>query len=107
MEGLYDIAWDVKASKALRKYYNYYQKNASASVAERFALAIVEAVETLLEQPERYPVDKHLAHLPQQYRALPVWNFKVVYEFTGYEIIILFIYHTKQSPARIRREFEN
>lgn len=107
MQGTYDIAWDIKASKALRKYYDYYNKNASKAVAERFALAIVEAVETLLEQPERYPVDKNLSHLPERYRAIPVWNFNVVYEFTGYEILILFIYHTKQNPARIRREFEN
>ncbi|MFN0034988.1 MAG: type II toxin-antitoxin system RelE/ParE family toxin [Saprospiraceae bacterium] len=107
MESTFDIAWDAKATTALRKYYNYYKKNASVLVAERFTSAIAEAVETLLEQPERYPVDKHLAHLPQTYRALPVWNFKIVYEFTGFDIFILFIYHTKQSPARIRREFEN
>lgn len=75
-------------------------------MAERFSGAISEAVETLLEHPERYPRDKHLAHRTENLRSIPVWNFKVVYEFTGAEIIILFIYHTKQSPERIKREFE-
>jgi plasmid stabilization system protein ParE len=107
MGDMYDIAWDIKATKALRKYYAYYKENASPEVAERFASAIMEAVETLLDQPERYPIDRHLSHLPQQYRSIAVWNFKIVYEFTGFEIFILHIYHTKQSPARVRREFMN
>lgn len=102
----YDLCWDAKATKLLRKYFNYYKKNASLAVAERFQQAITDAVETLLEHPERYPSEKLLAHLPQNYRSIPVWNFKIVYEFTGMELIIVFIYHQKQHPDNIRKSFE-
>ena len=102
----YDLSWDVKAMKALRNYYNYFKKNASVAVAERFLEAVSQAVETLLEQPERYPREKLLLHLPQNYRTIPVWDFRIIYEFTGYELMVLFIYHARQDPKKVKKAFE-
>jgi len=103
MEFLPDLCWDETALRAMRKTFNYLRKNASESVALKFKNQVFEAVETLLEHPERYAYDRLLLENPPRYRSIPVNDYRIVYEFKQNTIFILLIYHSRQNPEKVKK----
>lgn len=103
MEQAYDICWDEKAMQAMRNIFNYLKKNASEKVANEFREQVFDKVGSLLEHPERYSYDRILMTNPPAFRSIPIGKYRVVYKFTGHAIFILFIYHTSQSPRKIKK----
>jgi len=57
----YDVAFSVHAGCDLREIRRYLTKNASARVALKIVAGLFEAIETLQDQPERYPPEPLLA----------------------------------------------
>lgn len=58
-------------------------------------------------QPERHPLEPMLQDRPEKFRYIAIKNWKIIYEFTGQEILILFIFNVKQNPQILLDNFED
>jgi toxin ParE1/3/4 len=67
---------------------------------------IVGAAEPLRTQPERYPLEPQLQNLPDKYRFIKVGLYKIIYTFTGQEVIITHVFHSKQDPSKLKKHFK-
>jgi plasmid stabilization system protein ParE len=102
----FDIGWSNRAGKDLLKIKAYILENASETVAQKVLFRLYNAVEPTRTQPERYPLDPRLKKLGN-YRFIKVWNYKIIYEFTGNQIIVHRVIHSKQDMRRLVRSFKN
>jgi len=103
----YDIAWDVKATDRLKEIYEYIRDNYSEKSAEKIRNELFNSVGILRKHPESGSREPMLRHLPENYRFVLVRKkYKIIYEFTGTEIRILYIHHTSQNPQNILEGIE-
>jgi toxin ParE1/3/4 len=101
MNELFEIAWSNKAGKDLENIKLYLTENGSEQTALKVLKGIFNAVHTLSEQPERYPLHTRFKKFGN-YRYINKWSYKVIYEFTGHQVIIHRVSHVKKNPSRIR-----
>ena len=101
----FDIAWDAKAGEDLDLIFEYLTENVSENVAQKVKKEIVTAVRRLQTQPESFPPDPLLHSRPENFRYIRLWNYKIVYEFTGREVIVLRIFHFRQNLAEQYKNF--
>ncbi len=98
----YEIAWNSKSGKDLATIKAYLIDNTSEYTALKVIKGLIQIVHTLEEQPERYPI-----YLPLRkygnYRYIVKWNFRIVYEFTGHQVIVNRIIHTKRA-YKVRKD---
>lgn len=100
----FDIGWSNKAGKDLLSIKQYLCDNASEAVAEKVLFKLFNSVEPTRLQPERFPIEPRLKKYGN-YRFIKVWSYKIIYEFTGNQIIVHRIIHTKQNMKRQIRYF--
>ena len=100
-----DIAFTVRAGKDLQNIRKYLTSKASASVARKVLLRLFDAIETLRAQPERYPPEPLLKE-HGNYRVIRKASYKIFYEYTGQEIIILRVIHTRRDLTKIFTNFK-
>ncbi len=100
----YDVAFSIHAGRDLREIRNYLTKKASAKVATKVIAGLFDAIETLQEQPERYPPEPLLAD-HGNYRVIRKGVYEIFYEFTGYDIYIYRIVHSKRDLSRLFKRF--
>lgn len=106
MEDSFDITWDSGAAKRLKEIYQWYTKNVSEERANIIRFEIVTAVQRLATHPEIFPIELSLLDLPYIVRYVRALDFKVLYTFTGHEVIVAYIHHVKQNPANIAAHFK-
>ena len=92
-----EIIWNKKASVYFRKAYDRI-KEESPDNAEKVKDGITEIVDSLPDNPEKYPPDKFRKSNPGNYRAFEKYSYRVAYKHTEKEIRILRIRHVKQEP---------
>jgi len=100
-----NIAFSVQAGKDLRNIRSYLTRKASASVARKIIIGLFTAVETLHVHPERYPPEPLLAQYGN-FRVIRKGKYKIFYEYTGQEIIILRVIHSKRNLKKIFERFK-
>lgn len=105
MEQQYDICWDVEAGKQLKKIYQYIRVNYSEKSAKKIRKLIIDRIDGLRTNPERYPPEPLLSHHKENFRFIVVKPYKVIYEFVNQEVRILFIYSTSQDPKKLQEFF--
>ena len=101
MEQDYDICWDIKAGKQLKKIYQYIKKNYSERSAKKIRKTIIDKIDGLRNNPERYPPEPLLSNRKENFRFILVKPYKIIYEFTNQEVRILYIYSTYQNPSKL------
>lgn len=101
MAQLFNIFWDLKADEALDEIHDYYLENYSKKVANKLRREIIDKIEILIEHPEVYPPEPLLKEIPGNLRYILVRHFKVIYEFTGQEVLILYIFNTNKNPDKL------
>lgn len=101
----YEIAISFRAGRDMREIRRYLRQNASDKIAEKIVAGWFEAMETLREQPERYPPEPLLA-AHGNFRVIRKGSYKIFYEFTGFDIYIHRIIHAKRDFGRIFRDFK-
>ena len=106
MEQEYDVCWDVEAGIQFKKIYKYIKKKASEKSANKFRKTIIDRIDELRLQPERYPPEPLLSHRKENFRFILVKPYKVIYEFANQEVRILFLYNTRQNPDKILEYFK-
>jgi toxin ParE1/3/4 len=101
----YDVAFSIHAGRDLREIRRYLTRKASAKVAAKIIAGLFEAIETLQEQPERYPPEPLLAK-HGNYRVIHKGVYEIYYEFTGYDIFIYRVVHGRRDLQRLFKRFK-
>ena len=101
----FDIGWSNRAGKDLLRIKEWLTENASEVVATKVLFRLYNSVEPTRTQPERFPPEPRLKKLGN-YRFIKVWSYKIIYEFTGNQIIVHRIIHTKRDLKRMVRSFK-
>ncbi|ELR67992.1 hypothetical protein C900_01288 [Fulvivirga imtechensis AK7] len=52
--------------------------------------------------PEKYPKEPYLLDEPNNYRSVSKWSYKLIYEVTENEVIIVMLFHSSQDPEKIK-----
>lgn len=100
----YDVAFSIHAGRDLREIRRYLTKNASTRVALKVISGPFESIETLQEHLERYPTEPLLAK-HGNFRVIRKGIYEIYYEFTGYDIYIYRIVHSKRDLVRLFKGF--
>jgi len=100
----YDVAFSFRAGRDMREIRRYLKEKASEQVAQKVILGLFEAIETLQEQPEPYPQEPLLVE-HGNYRVIRKGAYDIFYEFTGHDIYIYRIVHSKRDLQRIFKRF--
>jgi plasmid stabilization system protein ParE len=88
--------WTERAAKSLTVFCSYIELD-SPSAAKRVRKEIVKTAAKLSLHAEIYQLDEVLADPELNIRRFFRWNYKVVYQVHEKEVIILNIFHTRQS----------
>ena len=105
MNESFDIGWSSQVGKDLNKIKAFLLENASEEVARKVVHGLLNAVEPTRLQPERYPREPRLRKLGN-FRFIKKWNFKIIYEFTGNQIIVTRIIHSRRDFKQFIRTFK-
>ncbi|OFX60566.1 MAG: hypothetical protein A2046_11345 [Bacteroidetes bacterium GWA2_30_7] len=96
------IKWSLYAKNSLDIIVDYIKQD-SPENAKMVKQTLINLVGTLSDFPDKYPLDPFIKAEKGNFRFISKWNFKIVYEITDVEIIIIDIFHTAQSPEKINK----
>lgn len=99
----YKVIWDDEAKASLRSIYNYIRNRSSVEQARKVRDEIRELVKSLGFIPHKYVEDPFLKDEPGDNRFKVIWSYKIVYEVTKEEVIILDIFHTSRDPKNLKK----
>ena len=88
------VRWHLEAGAEAEAAARWYRER-SAATAERFVGEIKQAIETILEAPQRWPVGFRSTRKVK----LPCFPFLVVYRESDQTIAILAIAHGRRRPG--------
>ena len=91
------VIWNKNAVDYLSESLIYISQTSSFQ-AENVENGIMEKIYGLLNNPERYPIDKFKKNNPGNYRAFETHSYRVAYHYTETQIEILRIRHVRQEP---------
>lgn len=99
----YTVIWDDEAKASLRSIYNYIKKRESIDQARKVRDEIKDLAKSLGFMPHKYAEDPFLKDEPGDNRFKVIWSYKLVYEVTKKEIIILDVFHTSRDPQNLKK----
>lgn len=73
----------------------------SVPAAKRIRSKIRLTTKSLKKNPERFARERYLDDIPGNIRSVVVWSYKIVYEVTKQDVIILNIFHTSRNPENM------
>ncbi len=91
------VNFDDLAKLQLKKACDFIKKD-SLKNADKVKKEILESVQSLAFQPEKYPPDKYKISNDGSYRAFELHHFRIVYKVLQAEIRIIIVRHTKMEP---------
>ena len=71
-------------------------------MATKVISRLYNSVDPTRTQPERFPLEPRLKKFGN-YRFIKVWSYKIIYEFTGNQVIVHRIIHSKRDLRRLLR----
>ena len=101
------LLWDPRAVASLRDIFDYLSWRESKSVAQRVTNAISNKAKNLLPFPHKHPLEPNLTHLSGEFRFCVQWSYKIIFEVTDTQVLILDIFHTSRDPKHINPEPQN
>ncbi len=93
----YEILWNAPSKRQLRNIYNYIQEQSTQN-ANSFLDKILDTIDGLRINPERYGLDKYKRNNDGSYRYIEIYRYRVAYRIYKNEIRILRIRSTDQEP---------
>ena len=97
------VYWTRIAENKLTDIYNYYEIEASISVAERLVQELIDRTINLEKNPFIGQKEELLAKRPQGFRYLVYKNYKIIYwvNTNKKRIEIANVFNTRQNPIKI------
>ena len=103
----FEIVYAPRFDRDLSAILRYLRAEFSDSAADNVRDRVFQAIETLPENPERYSREPRLSHLGN-FRVIRLKQspYKIFYQFTGTEIRVVRIFHSKRNFDRIFRRYK-
>jgi toxin ParE1/3/4 len=98
----FPVRWDKEALEDLKDIYSYI-KNESPQGAETVKKEFIRLAGNLGTLPEKFPKEPLLED-EGNFRFIPKWDYKLIYEVTSKEIIIAAIFHVSQHPSKVKKK---
>jgi len=95
------IRWSSKAKYQLRELFDYFQVNASSTLAESLITTILSRTRNLNSFPNMGKREELLLDHPKDIRYLVEGNYKILYWVSEDEIIIASVFDCRQNPEKI------
>ncbi|WP_162633066.1 type II toxin-antitoxin system RelE/ParE family toxin [Echinicola strongylocentroti] len=99
------VRWDNEAIESLRDIYEYIKAD-SPSGALKVRQTLLSLARSLGDFPEKYVSEPSLKEEPGNYRSVSKWNYKLIYEETEKEVIVIMVFHTSQNPEKIKKHLK-
>ena len=94
-----EVRWPLKAQKQLAKAHEHISID-SYQNAEKVKKDILLSTRKLAANPEIYPPDKYKTNNDGSFRAYELHRYRIVYQVTTKEIIIVRVRHTSMEPKK-------
>ena len=91
------LTWTRKASSQLEKIYLHIE-NDSPQNAESVVLTILNKLDDIVGNEEKYPIDKYRKNNKGDFRAFEFFRIRISYQILQDEILIVRIRSTSQKP---------
>lgn len=87
---------------ALKEIYLYIRADSpqSAVMVKQTLLALAKSIGNF---PEKFAKEAFLEDEPFNFRSVTKWHYKMIYEITENEVIIIDIFHTSQHPSKMKK----
>ena len=92
-----EVIWPKTVQNQLAKAYEYILTDSSQN-AEKVKQDILKSTHELSFSPEIYPPDKYRKNNDGSFRAYELHHYRISYQITEKQIIIVRIRHTKKEP---------
>jgi plasmid stabilization system protein ParE len=96
------VRWDPKAKEILDEIYDHIAED-SVNAARHVKKSLIQLGNSLGYLPEKYSREEYLDDMPENYRSVSKWRYKLIYEVTDKYVIIADVFNTSQHPSKIRR----
>lgn len=97
------VKWSHDAIEQLNAIHEFI-KIRSPQNAKHVVQTLFQLGDSLGYFPEKYPIEPYLAHLNQNFRSVPKWSYKIIFEVTSDSIIIVKIFDTYKDPNKIHKD---
>jgi toxin ParE1/3/4 len=91
------VVWTEQARLSLANIYEYIFRD-SPQAASHVLNTILLKAESLSDPRVEFPADPHADN--KKYRFILQWSYKIVYERTENQVIIVDIFHTRRDPGK-------
>jgi plasmid stabilization system protein ParE len=104
-QGNYEFSWHHGVRKDILKIHTFIAQNVSIELANEVAKGIYESIESLRQNPERFPRERQLLHRQELYRYIRFRRYKILFIVEGLNVHILHVCPERQNPKKIRQKF--
>jgi len=100
------IIWSDEAIESVDDTADYIEDNFGVNRSLEFYDEVQEQADSLLQFPQKGPVDEDLNGGKYEYRSLGIGELsRLIYRIDGESIRILYLWNTRRNPITLRRMF--
>jgi plasmid stabilization system protein ParE len=105
---LFRVVFSRLASRRLREHTDYYQDNASPTVAQKVRQGIRDEAKELEKLPSSRPIYPGTEDMKEEIRYAKKWSFKIIFQVLNPKKIvrILTIRHDAEDPEDVLDELK-
>ena len=91
------VVWRKRALGELRLIFEYISEDSLVS-AKKVINSILDTAESLVNNPEKFPLDRFKLENDGAFRAFEIYSYRVAYQISSNEIRILRVRHIRMEP---------
>ena len=101
------IIWSDDAIKSVDNTADYIEDNFGVDRSIEFYDEVLEQADSLVQFPQKGPVDEDLKGGKYEYRSLGIGKLtRLIYRIDGETIRILYLWNTRRNPITLRMKFD-
>ncbi len=101
------IIWSDEAIKSVDNTADYIADNFGVDRRIEFYDEVLEQTDSLVQFPQKGPVDEDLKGGKYEYRSLGIGKLsRLIYRIDGETIRILYLWNTRRNPITLRMKFD-
>ena len=99
---IFKVIFSRNAQKSVKRISDYYEENASPSVAKKVRKQIAAEAKTLHRLPESKPVLPTKKTVDPPYRYTKKWSFKIIFQIFKKKdsVNVVDVLHDKENPDK-------
>ena len=103
----FDVIFSKQALRDMTSIMRYIRREVSDSAAEKVRSEVLKSTDVLIQNPEYYPPEPLLTkHGNYHVIRLKKVSYKIFYEFTGFDVYIVRVIHSRRDLKRILSRFK-